>query len=83
MKQEQAAQVRAVTPIEALSLGLPSHMFSNNSGAGLCLCSMPGRVTVFNTGGKIRPVSNFMELHTLTEAAISCTLLRKRMLLVV
>ena len=35
----------------------------------------PVRVTIFSTGGKFRPVSNFTELHTLTLAARSYTLL--------
>ena len=33
------------------------------------------RVTIFSTGGKFRPVSNFTELHTLTQAARSYSLL--------
>ena len=33
------------------------------------------RVTIFITGGKVRPVSNFMELHALTLAARSYALL--------
>ena len=28
-----------------------------------------GRVTIFSAGGKVRPILNFMELHTLTLAA--------------
>ena len=32
-------------------------------------------VTIFSTGGKFRPVSTFMELHTLTLAARSYALL--------
>ena len=32
-------------------------------------------VTVFNTGGKFHPVSNFIKLHTLTLAAHSYTFL--------
>ena len=35
----------------------------------------PVRVTIFSTGGKFRPVSNFTELHTLTLATRSYTLL--------
>ena len=34
-----------------------------------------GRVTIFSTGGKFRPVSNFTELHALTLAARSYALL--------
>ena len=33
------------------------------------------RVTIFSTGGKFRPVSNFTELHTLTLAACFYALL--------
>ena len=33
------------------------------------------RVTIFSTGGKFRPVSNFTELHALTQAARSYALL--------
>ena len=33
------------------------------------------RVTIFSTGGKFQPVSNFTELHTSTQAACSCALL--------
>ena len=45
-------------------------MLSNNA---LCLCSMPSpvHVTIFSTGGKFRPVSNFTKLHALTLAARS------------
>ena len=31
-------------------------------------------VTIFSTGGKLRPVSNFTELHALTQAAHSYVL---------
>ena len=34
-----------------------------------------GRVTIFSTGGKFRPVSNFTYLHTLTLATCSYALL--------
>ena len=34
-----------------------------------------GRVTIFSTGGKFRPVSNFTQLHALTLAARSYALL--------
>ena len=34
-----------------------------------------GRVTIFSTGGKFGPVSNFEKLHTLTLATRSCVLL--------
>ena len=33
------------------------------------------RVTIFSTGGKLRPVSKFTELHALTLAASSYALL--------
>ena len=46
-------------------------MLSNN---GLCLRSMRC-VTIFSTGSKFRPVSNFMELHAPTLAARSYALL--------
>ena len=35
-----------------------------------------GRVTIFSTGGKVRPGSNFTQLHTLTLAARSYALLQ-------
>ena len=35
------------------------------------------RVTIFSTGGKFRPVSNFTELHALTQASHSYALLDK------
>ena len=34
----------------------------------------PVRVTIFSTGGKFQPVSNFTELHALTLAARSYAL---------
>ena len=34
-----------------------------------------GRVTIFSTGGKFRPVSKFTELHSLALAARSYALL--------
>ena len=33
------------------------------------------RVTIFNSGGKFQPISNFTKLHTLTPAAHFHTLL--------
>ena len=51
-------------------------MFSNNS---LCHAQyqefITVRVTIFSTGGKFQPVSNFTELHALTLAACSYALL--------
>ena len=44
----------------------PNYVLSNN---GLCLCIATVRVTIFSTGGKFQPVSNFTELHALTLAA--------------
>ena len=35
----------------------------------------PGRVTIYSIGGKFQPISNFMELRTLTLAARSYVLL--------
>ena len=32
-------------------------------------------VTIFSTGGKFQPVSNFTELHVFTQATRSCALL--------
>ena len=39
----------------------------------------PVRVTIFSTGGKFQPVSNFTELHTLTLAARSYALQHHRL----
>ena len=44
------------------------HMLSNN---GLCLHVAAVCVTIFSTGSKFRPVSDFTELHALTLAAHS------------
>ena len=41
------------------------------------------RVTVFSTGSEFRPISNFTELHTLTQAARSHTLDCSRRVVVV
>ena len=49
----------------------PIHVLSNN---GLCLHTA-ARVTIFSTGGKFGPVSNFTELHALTQVAHSYVLL--------
>ena len=39
------------------------------------------RVTIFSTGAKFRPVSNFMELHALTQATRSYELLQCTMMM--
>ena len=65
----------------------PGHMLSNNglhvhvcdcavhvtifSNNGLCA----GHVTIFSTGGKFQTVSDFAELHALTQATLSYSLL--------
>ena len=41
----------------------------------MCTHSCVVRVTAFRTGRKFRPVSNFMELHTLTQDACSYAVL--------
>ena len=56
----------------------PSHMLSN---IGLHLAACTGHDSIFNTGGKFRPVSTFTELHTLTLATRSYMLLHYGILL--
>ena len=41
----------------------------------LATCLRAAALTIFSTGGKFRPVSNFTELHALTLAARSYALL--------
>ena len=50
----------------------PVHMLSNN---GLCPLACAVCVAIFSNGGKFRLVSNFMELHALTQADHSYVLL--------
>ena len=47
-------------------------MLSNND---FCYAACAVRVSIFSTGGKFRPVSNFTKLHVLTLAACSYALL--------
>ena len=51
----------------------PGHMLSNSGLSTRAACRV--HVTIFSTGGKFQPVSNFTELHALTLAACSYALL--------
>ena len=72
--QHRRLEYEGVTLIEAHSLvkmiknRIPVHMLSNNS---LRYVQCTGHVTIFSTGGRFQPTSNFTEVHVLTLAVCS------------